>query len=164
MARDNTVRYGWHALQLLPDSNRRSFAGTHIEVREYHDGRLEVVSNDTVVSITEAPPKATYFNSPHRTLDYDAGNVPKWLENIMRQRSHLSDHVTTPGSTTTPHATIRQQARWDAVQEARGHGLSQRAMAKLLGMSRRTVKKYKTAMSPPTYPFRLVTREPAGLP
>ena len=34
VARDNTVKYQRHTLQLLPDSKRRSYAGTVVEVLE----------------------------------------------------------------------------------------------------------------------------------
>ena len=51
----------------------------------------------------------------------------------------------------TPTAT--QQARWEAVQQAKQQGLSLRAIAKNLGMARDTrdtVGKYLKAESPPT--------------
>ena len=40
VARDNTVKYQRHTLQLLPDSKRRSYAGTVVEVLEGLDGIL----------------------------------------------------------------------------------------------------------------------------
>ena len=43
-----------------------------------------------------------------------------------------------------------QQARWEAVQQAREQGLSLRAIARKLGMARDTVGKYAKAESPPT--------------
>ena len=48
----------------------------------------------------------------------------------------------------TPTST--QQARWEAVQQARNQGLSLRAIARELGISRDTVGKYLKAESPPT--------------
>ena len=42
VARDNTVKYQRHTLQLLPDPKRRSYAGTVVEVLEGLDGRLSV--------------------------------------------------------------------------------------------------------------------------
>jgi transposase len=159
VARDNTVRYGWRTLQLLPGTNRRSYAGTRIQLREYHDGRLEVACDGTLISTREAPPKPRYFNSDRWGLDPDHGNLPQWLENIMRQKSDPNQHLP-PGSTLARHPTIHQQTRWDAIQEARGRGLSLRAMAKQLGMSRKTVRKYKAAVAPPTYPTRRTERVP----
>ena len=46
--------------------------------------------------------------------------------------------------------TPTQRARWEAVQQARSKGLSQRAIAQKLGMSRDTVGKYAKAKNPPT--------------
>jgi transposase len=153
VARDNTVRYGWRTLQLLPDSNRRSFAGIRVQLREYHDGRLEATCDGALIGTREAPPKPRYFNSSGWKLDGDRGNLPRWLESIMLQKSDANKRLP-PGSTLARRPTIHQQARWDAIQEARGQGLSLRAMAKLLGMSRKTIRRYKAAISPPVYPSR----------
>ena len=46
--------------------------------------------------------------------------------------------------------TPAQQARWEAVQRAKEQGLSLRAIARKLGMSRVAVTKYALAESPPT--------------
>ena len=46
--------------------------------------------------------------------------------------------------------TPTQQARWEAVQQARKQGLSLRAIARELGMSRVATRKYALAESPPT--------------
>ena len=46
--------------------------------------------------------------------------------------------------------TQAQQARWEAVQQAKGQGLSLRAIARNLGMSRVAARKYASAESPPT--------------
>jgi len=43
------------------------------------------------------------------------------------------------------------QAYWDAVQEAKSRGLSLRAIARELGISRVTVTKYANASSPPVF-------------
>ena len=160
VARDNTVRYGWRTLQLLPDSNRRSYAGTRVQLREYHDGRLEVTYDDRLISAREAPPKPRYFSSDRWGLDPDRGNLPHWLQNVMQRRSD-PNQLLPAGSTLARCPTIHQQARWDAIQEARGRGLSLRAMAKQLGMSRKTVRKYKSAVAPPPYPLRRAVKEPA---
>ena len=42
------------------------------------------------------------------------------------------------------------QARWEAVQQAKSRGLSLRAIARELGMSRVATRKYALAESPPT--------------
>ena len=46
--------------------------------------------------------------------------------------------------------TATQQARWEAVQQAKNQGLSLRAIARELGMSRVAARKYALAESPPT--------------
>ena len=46
--------------------------------------------------------------------------------------------------------TPTQQARWEAVQQAKSQGLSLRAITRELGMSKNTVGKYLKAESPPT--------------
>ena len=46
--------------------------------------------------------------------------------------------------------TPAQQARWEALQQAKGQGLSLRSIARKLGMSRVAVRKYASAESPPT--------------
>ena len=45
---------------------------------------------------------------------------------------------------------MTQQARWEAVQQAKRQGLSLRAIARKLGMSRVAASKYALAESPPT--------------
>ena len=42
VGRDNTVKYRWRTLQLLPDKSRPSYAGSVVEVLEGLDGRLSV--------------------------------------------------------------------------------------------------------------------------
>ena len=39
-ARDNTVKYNWHTLQLLPSSERSTYVGAHVVVQERLDGKL----------------------------------------------------------------------------------------------------------------------------
>jgi len=50
--------------------------------------------------------------------------------------------------------TPRQLARWQAIQKAKRQGHSLRAIARGLGISRNTVRKYVVAASPPTNPQR----------
>ena len=46
VARDNTVRYRWRTLQLLPGTGRPSYAGAAVDVLEGLDGRLAVQPRD----------------------------------------------------------------------------------------------------------------------
>jgi hypothetical protein len=106
-----------------------------------------------LIGSREAPPKPRYFSSVGWKQDEDPGNLPRWLESIMRQKDDANKRLP-PWTTLARSPTIHQQARWDAIQEARGQGLSLRAMAKLLGMSRKTIRRYKAAVSPPVYSLR----------
>ena len=56
VARDNTVKYQRHTLQLLPDSKRRSYAGTVVEVLEGLDDRLSLHHQRRIIAAQEAPP------------------------------------------------------------------------------------------------------------
>ena len=49
-----------------------------------------------------------------------------------------------------PTPTQTQQARWEAVQQAKRQGFSLRAIARKLGMAKNTAKKYAVANTPPT--------------
>lgn len=149
--RDNTVRCGWRTLQLLPDSTHKSYAGTRVLIREYDDGKLEVVSNAWIIDAKEAPHKPRYFAASGQKPDYTSGDIPRWLESILRQKSDLKESSIQPGITPIRRPTVRQQALWEAVQETRGQGLSLRAIARLLRMSRKTVKRYRSSVSPPLY-------------
>ena len=46
--------------------------------------------------------------------------------------------------------TQAQQARWEAVQQAKGQGTPWRPIARKLGMSKNTARKYALAERPPT--------------
>ena len=57
VARDNTVKYRWRTLQLLPGTERRSYAGTTVEVLEGLDGQLAVRYRGEIIPSQEAPPR-----------------------------------------------------------------------------------------------------------
>ena len=54
--------------------------------------------------------------------------------------------------------TPLKQARWDTVQEYRQRGLSLPAIARLLGLARKTVRKYVSLDQPPVYGIRPARR------
>ena len=58
VARDNTVKFQRHTLQLLPGPERRSYAGAVVVVMEGLDGRLSVQHEGRVIATQEAPPNA----------------------------------------------------------------------------------------------------------
>lgn len=56
--RDNTVKYGWRTLQLLPGTERTSYAGARVEVMERPDGELAVYFHGLAIANQLAPPRA----------------------------------------------------------------------------------------------------------
>ena len=57
VARDNTVKYHWRVLQLLPDRERPSYAGLRVEVLELPNGKLIVQYQGHTVATQEPPPR-----------------------------------------------------------------------------------------------------------
>ena len=55
VGRDNTVKYRWRTLQLLPGEDRPSYAGAVVDVLEGLDGRLAVQHEGIIVPTQEAP-------------------------------------------------------------------------------------------------------------
>jgi hypothetical protein len=58
-AKDNTVRYHGHTLQLYPSLERPSYAGAWVEVQERLDGRILVRHQGQLLTPQEAPPLAS---------------------------------------------------------------------------------------------------------
>ena len=56
VARDNTVKFQRHTLQLMPDRQRRSYAGAVVVVLQGLDGRLSLQHEGRIISAQEAPP------------------------------------------------------------------------------------------------------------
>ena len=50
VARDNTVKYQRHTLQLLPSQQRRSYAGAVVVVLEDLDGRLSLQHEGRIIA------------------------------------------------------------------------------------------------------------------
>ena len=176
VARDNTVKYQWRVLQLFPGEERPSYAGLRVDVLERADGKLMIRYQGEAVDFQEGPPPSSalwgapsacspgtespetinggvngHLNEAQRKLlaalepvnDQDAGVEEKAVkirggkEKPLRHQLHR-----------TP--TPAQQARWEVVQQARQQGISLRAIARKLGMSRVAVRKYALAETPPT--------------
>lgn len=58
VARDNTVQYHGHTLQLFPGTDRPSYARTRVEVQKRLNGRLLVSCRGKILTPEEAPPLA----------------------------------------------------------------------------------------------------------
>jgi transposase len=63
VAKDNTVRYYSHTLQLFPRAERTSFARARVEVQERLDGRLLVCYQGKILTPGEAPPLAAFLRT-----------------------------------------------------------------------------------------------------
>ena len=169
MARDNTVKYQWRVLQLLPGEERPSYAGLRVDVMERADGKLMVRYQGEAVEFQEGPsPSSALWGadsgcSPGLELqEATDGVVHSHLNVAQRERLYIlesaaQEEAERRGDKGKPvrhqlhrTPTSTQQARWEAVQQAREQGLSLRAIATNLGMARDTVGKYLKAESPPT--------------
>ena len=170
-ARDNTVKYQWRVLQLLPGVERPSYAGLQVEVLERADGEQMIRYQGETVDFQEEALRTPAlwgegsgsFPSPEGSevadglanghLDRDQRKLLAALESSVEKRAKARKAAAQ--AKPVRHQLIRtptstQQARWDAVQQARNQGLSLRAIARELGIARDTVGKYLKAESPST--------------
>ena len=168
VARDNTVKYQWRVLQLLPEAERPSYAGLRVDVLERADGEMMIRYQGEAVDFQEGPPPSSALwgadtgCSPDPELQ-EAGDgvVNSHLDTAQRERLSILESAAKEAAEgragkgkpvrhrlhRTPTPT--QQARWEAVQLAREQGLSLRAIARNLGMAKNTAKKYAKADTPP---------------
>ena len=180
VGRDNTVKYRWRTLQLLPDRGRPSYAGSVVEVLEGLDGRLSVQHEGCIVASQEAPPRPSILRSfDTRTVHtavpsrYTNGVIRRSEDEVesmdtMIEADRLRDDADCNGAarvrrTATPRSrkpTPLQTARWKAVQKAKRKGLSIRGIARELGIHRDTVRKYMNAESPPMLRDRATSEVP----
>ena len=65
VAKDNTVRFQLHTLQLLPGPERPSYAGAAVDVLEGLDGRLSVRHEECILAAQEAPPSPVLLRNSH---------------------------------------------------------------------------------------------------
>ena len=174
VARDNTVRYRWRTLQLLPGTDRPTYAGAAVDVLEGLDDSLAVQHEGRIVPSQEAPPRPSVLRgfagrTTHSPIIHQPTNGlgSKWAAKLATlDANHDAEQpVATSGRNGTGRVrktvgprrrkpTPLQTARWKAVQRAKRKGLSMRGIARELGIHRDTVKKYMNAESPPTSPGR----------
>jgi len=171
VARDNTVHYQWRVLQLLPGAQRPSYAGLQVEVLERADGKLIIRYQGETVDFQEGDPPASalwgegtgQFSTtagPEEAEDQAGTHLDETQRKLLAEldssvEKRAKAKAAAAKGKPVRHQLIRkptatQQARWEAVQQARGRGLSLRAIARELGMSRVATRKYALAESPPT--------------
>ena len=68
VAKDNTVQYHGQTLQLFAGTDRRSYAGTRVEVQERLGGRLVACHKGKVLAPGEAPPLAASLRARTHTV------------------------------------------------------------------------------------------------
>ena len=170
VARDNTVKYQWRTLQLLPGTERPSYAGVQVEVLEHTDGRLQIRYQGEIIPCRQAPPRPGVLRASHGALapTPELNLIVKRLGNHrlsqpqLRQLANLEPEpveevplqsASSSAETSLPpprELTPRQLALWKAVQHARIQGLALREIARQIGVSRNTVRKYARALTQPT--------------
>ena len=170
VARDNTVKYRWHTLQLLPGTERRSYAGAVVEVLEGLDGQLAVRYQGEIIPSQEAPPRpgllrkfngsSSHGPPPHGGLnglgrrweaalvaldaEMDAGDAD---DTAVRQR-HCQSPQGTCNAAQEAHST--SDGKVERCPEGQAQGIvDSRGLARELGIHRATAKKYMEAVSPP---------------
>ena len=159
VARDNTVKYYRHTLQLLPSQQRRSYAGAVVVVLEGLDGRLLLQHEGRIIASQDAP------STPEELRDGKAcpaiasaptpgagcpASPPAAVTEALRQIPDESQECELDAMEEAPEKmtisipagrpTFLQRERWKAVQEAKRKGLSIRGMARELGIHRDTVR------------------------
>ena len=169
VARDNTVRFQLHTIQLLPGAERPSYAGAAVEVLEGLDGRLSVRHEGRILPAQEAPPSPVFLRNGHQ----NSAAVPvapssandlgeRWTAALQPLDSRAEDEedqaaitdsavpAGKPKAASPRKPTFLERERWKAIQKARRKGMSLRAIERELGIHRATVRKYLDADGPPT--------------
>lgn len=167
VAKDNSVKFQLHTLQLLPGPERPSYAVAVMEVLEGLDGQLTVRHEGRIINSQEAPPSPVFLRNGQR--DSESAHASTAGSNRMNQRwaaalkpldSSASEEdrasliggaaVDLKPATVPPRKpTFLQRERWKAIQKARRKGMSLRAIQRELGIHRATIKKYMDADGPP---------------
>ncbi len=165
--RDNTVKHQWSTLQLLPGMERPSYAGVQVEVLEHTDGHLQVRYEGDIIPHRHAPPRPGVLRAASGALapSPEMARIVKSLGNHRLSQHQLRQLASLeldsaaedplnddgqPDPLDRRRLTPRQLALWKAVQHAKIQGLSLREIARQLGVSRNTVRKYARALTQPT--------------
>ena len=167
VARDNTVRFQLHTLQVLPGPELLSYAGAGVEVLEGLDGRLSVRHEGRIVATQEAPPSPVFLRNGHGrsptapVLPSGAnGLCERWTATLEPLDSSATDEngdgtiadgvvrADKSKATSARKPTFLQRERWKAIRKARRKGMSLRAIERELRIHRSTIKKYLEVEGP----------------
>ena len=98
VAKDNTVRFQLHTLQLLPGPELPSYAGAGVEVLEGLDGRLSVRHEGRILAAQEAPPSPVFLRNgrgPSASVPVPPSGVSalseRWIETLEPLHSRAED-------------------------------------------------------------------------
>ena len=162
VARDNTVKYHWRTLQLLPSAQRPSYAGARVDVLERPGGELAVRHRGETIPSRLAPPRSGVLRERRSELARDpalerlalglgSGVTPPDQPEVPAAANGTAANGASPQARVKPlrPPTPRQQTLWKAIRQAQLQGLSMRATARVLGISRNTVRRYVLAGGPP---------------
>ena len=149
VARDNTVRYQWRVLQLLPEMDRPSYAGLQVDVLERADGQLMINYHGETVDFQESPqPLSSLWGAtnprslgsqiqPHPRRSRQRPPQPCSADTLglsaanrrgkgQRQKGSHQGWAwcgeANPPLSLHRTPTQAQQARWEAVQKAKRQG------------------------------------------
>ena len=124
VGRDNTMKYHWRVLQLLPDRERPSYAGLRVEVLERPDSEIIVQYQRHTVATQEPPPLTIVSNvgdnhisksQQRRLAALEPVHLDEATVKTVASKDVVSKAPTTCGRTPTP----TQKTRWKAIQQAR---------------------------------------------
>ena len=141
VAKDNTVKFQLHTLQLLPEPERPSYAGAVVEVLEGLDGRLRVCREGRIINAQEAPPSPVFLrngqgDSATPLLSPAGAYYPdrRWAATLKSLDSRTADEghqvgftggapaSSTPATVSPRKPTFLQKERWKAIQKAGARG------------------------------------------
>ena len=146
VGRDNTVKYNWRVLQLLPDPERTSYAGLRVEVLERPDGQLIVRYEGRRVATQEPPPRMGALWA----------GVTAWSPGpeLKRIVSSVGDH----------HISRSQQRRLAALEPVRPAEATVKPVAGKNTTTKDTDSKASNPWerTPTPHPTRTVEGHPAG--
>ena len=169
VARDNTVKFRRHTLQMLPGRHRPSYAGAVVVVPEGLDGRLSLHYEGRIIASQNALPgpgalrigegpsadAAAPSSDPKGPAELPQSVSEPLKSGMDEEKEYTPDIDGEEVAAMSVYARVRKPAilhreTWKAVQEAKRNGLSIRAMARELRIHRHTLRRYIDAHSPPT--------------
>ena len=96
VGRDNTVKYRWRTLQLLPGTDRPSYAGAVVDVLEGLDGQLAVQHEGQIIPTQKAPQRPNILrNFTERTTPTPSPHIDsnglgrRWVDKLAQLDGEL---------------------------------------------------------------------------